>query len=160
MNLNKGTFWPEEERSFRAKYSVGRTVLRVKKTSELVDPGPSCRAVFLDQAEAAGDIGGEISAGVWSFGTWELGGARNIAYGARIHHSDGTCLSFADGHVEYWRWSQPETIALGRYYADTEILGLDRQRPPLPKPDGPDYVRFFRAVWGKWPARLDGSTAH
>ena len=33
----------------RAKYNIGRTVLFVRKTSELVDPGPSSRMVFMDE---------------------------------------------------------------------------------------------------------------
>jgi hypothetical protein len=36
-------------------------------------------------------------------------------------------------------------------------LGHKRHIVPgaLPKPDGPDYIRFFRAQWGKWPAALE-----
>jgi prepilin-type processing-associated H-X9-DG protein len=152
MNLVAPRNWEESDRHFRARYSVGRTVLYVRKTSELVDPGPASRAVFMDWGSAR--YLAPCSLGV----SWESGRGENTLYDCQpIHHSNGTCLSFADGHVEYWRWSEPDAIALAHYNVDKWIRGLDPVRPPLPKPDGQDYVRLFRAVWGKWPARLDGS---
>ncbi|MHC4546834.1 MAG: hypothetical protein ACYSYL_20335 [Planctomycetota bacterium] len=28
-------------------------------------------------------------------------------------HGDGTTFSFADGHVEYWKWEDPRTVPWG-----------------------------------------------
>jgi prepilin-type processing-associated H-X9-DG protein len=150
MNAVAPEDWAEVDRGFRAKYSVGRTVLFVRKTSELVDPGPAARAVFLDQ----GDGGGSPSYCPGISEVWRPEDYGNIVWFAPIHHSGGTCFSFADGHVEYWKWMEPETVAWTRHTYLVSGPAVDQSpRPPMPRPDGPDYVRFFRAVWGKWPSR-------
>ena len=46
-------------------------------------------------------------------------------------HRKGTCLSFADTHVEYWRWSDQRTWALNSPYTYT--------------PNNPDLVRIQAA---------------
>jgi prepilin-type N-terminal cleavage/methylation domain-containing protein/prepilin-type processing-associated H-X9-DG protein len=152
MNVFSPEEWGAYDRGFRARNDVGRTVLYVRKTSELVDPGPSARAVFIDD-------GGGPCPFFYISGGWSPGGTGNVLWGVPVHHSNGTCLSFADGHVEYWRWMEPETVALGRASVPDVNHASDEKWPAPAKPDGPDYVRFFRAVWGKWPAnpyvRLD-----
>jgi prepilin-type N-terminal cleavage/methylation domain-containing protein len=60
-----------------------------------------------------------------------------------VHHSNGTCLSFVDSHIEYWKWKDPRTIKLGRdgpynYWQDL----YDEQ------PDNLDMERLRRAIWG------------
>jgi hypothetical protein len=150
MNFCDSRQAQDRESRFRGKYSVGRTVLHVKKTSDLVDPGPASRAVFMDCG-----IGWQW----WcdNLGVWDLGRAGNILFGGwqPIHHGKGTFLSFADGHEEYWRWSQPDAIAWQQWSIDQWLYGSEAPRPPVPKPDGPDYVRLFTAVWGKWPTPLN-----
>lgn len=140
----------DRERCFKAKYDVGRTVLHVRKTSDLVDPGPASRAVFMDCGVGWRQFCEDL-------GRWDLGGAANVVPFQPIHHSRGTFLSFADGHAEYWRWSQPEAIALEQWSIDQLFYGSEAPKPPVPKPDGPDYVRLFKATWGKWPASLHGT---
>jgi prepilin-type N-terminal cleavage/methylation domain-containing protein len=156
MNKFSPEDWLKWDREFRAKYSVGRTVLYVRKMAELVDPGPGARAVFLDHGGPGFDTWGNRITGEWN-----LRDHLNVVRYAPIHHSDGTCLSFADCHVEYWKWAEQETVILGRWYRDGNVYGLTIGQPPGPgaKPDGPDYVRFFRAAWGKWPAPLSSSSA-
>jgi prepilin-type processing-associated H-X9-DG protein len=71
-----------------------------------------------------------------------------------VHHADGTCTSFADGHVEHWRWVSPNTVTVGRYWTRRLILGPDDV--PIPcdwdsSRDNPDAVRLFSGIWGKWP---------
>ncbi len=158
MNVSAPEDWLKWDHAFRAKYDVGRTVLFVRKTSELVDPGPAARAVFVDGG------GWAMTDGPWISELWELDGFNYIPI-APIHHSNGTNLSFSDGHVEYWRWAERDTIRFSwemtyNYYSVPDVNGPSQTEgvtTHLPKPNNPDYVRFFRAVWGKWPARLDAS---
>ncbi len=49
MNFYPFERWIARDRAVRAKYAIGGTTLYVRKTSELVNPGPSSRMVFLDQ---------------------------------------------------------------------------------------------------------------
>jgi prepilin-type N-terminal cleavage/methylation domain-containing protein len=146
MNVYAPEQWLDYDRDFRARNAVGRTVLYVRKISELVDPGPSARAVFIDMGQGSGldsGLGGNLLAA----GSWHPGDPHNFIWGAPIHHASGTCLSSADGHAEHWRWSEPETIAMARSQANETAVS-----PAYPKPDGPDFVRLFMAIWGKWPA--------
>lgn len=56
-----------------------------------------------------------------------------------IRHGDGTDFSFADGHSEYWKWTDPRTIS----YGNLEI-GSDPAQP-----GNPDLHRVQRGVWGE-----------
>jgi prepilin-type N-terminal cleavage/methylation domain-containing protein len=135
------------DQDIRAHNDIGRTVLFVRKTSELVDPGPSSRMVFLDQGRG-GAFGGWIL-GAWGhYNGWGPAGAG--PFGTAIHHNKGTCMSFADGHGEYWRWQDPRTIAWEE--ACLEYWAGTRPRPSHPGPESPDYHRLHRAIWGKGPA--------
>lgn len=44
---------------------------------------------------------------------------------APIHHNEGTTLSMADGHAEYWKWKGRETIEIPRKTID----GIVTNRP-------------------------------
>ena len=50
-------------------------------------------------------------------------------------HKSGTTMSFVDGHVEYWQWSDPRTLKVRGHFEQT--------------PNNPDMVR----LWGVlgWP---------
>jgi prepilin-type processing-associated H-X9-DG protein len=62
------------------------------KTAQIVNPAPSAAIVFVDESQNTVDDG--------VFGlTWTMW---KNSPGAR--HSRGTTFSFADGHVEKWRW--------------------------------------------------------
>jgi len=73
------------------------------KTSELVDPGVSRASVFVDEHEDSIDNG---AIGIYAresdttpaLGWWNV---------PAIRHARGANLSFADGHVEFWRWLGP-----------------------------------------------------
>lgn len=78
------------------------------------------------------------------------------SYGASTlptHHSDGTCMSFADGHSEYWKWTDPDTIAWGHWRAEQFLATgpLQPAKPFAPPLDNPDYARVHKAMWGKGP---------
>ena len=61
-----------------------------------------------------------------------------------VRHGNGTVVSFADGHSEYWKWKARETIQLGKS-ADPFDINIVPQTP-----DGKeDLHRLQEAVWGK-----------
>jgi prepilin-type N-terminal cleavage/methylation domain-containing protein len=135
----------------RQAYNMGRTVLFVRKTSELVDPGPAARMVFLDYGWGWGDSAwGGAPAGGWEQGF--------VAQPPPIYHSNGTCMSFADGHSEYWKWQDPGTIEYAKACMDWHwsqyvdgMTGLVAPRFPGGHPVNEDYLRLQRAIWGKGP---------
>lgn len=53
-----------------------------------------------------------------------------------VPHPRGTCLSFVDGHCEFWQWVDPRTAKLSPFV----------QYPKTP--DNPDLVRLQRASAG------------
>jgi prepilin-type N-terminal cleavage/methylation domain-containing protein len=55
-----------------------------------------------------------------------------------VHHNNGTCLSFVDGHIEYWKWKDPRTIKVGY-----DLTGLYEEQL-----DNPDLGRLRKAIWG------------
>jgi prepilin-type N-terminal cleavage/methylation domain-containing protein len=154
MNCYPPATWITYDRKARAQYDVGRTVLYVRKTSELVDPGPAARMVFMDAG--VGALGVSISRGIGGGVPGTPGVVfESVPCGVPIHHAGGTCTSFADGHVEHWRWTDPIAIALGRFREDEILLGPGHhgKHPPAPSLSEPDYLRLDKAIWGKAPGK-------
>jgi prepilin-type N-terminal cleavage/methylation domain-containing protein/prepilin-type processing-associated H-X9-DG protein len=64
-------------------------------------------------------------------------------------HGDGTNFSFADGHSEYWKWSDPRTVKIGKsvQYAAETILspGVD---DPYWSTGNQDLYKVQRGAWG------------
>jgi prepilin-type processing-associated H-X9-DG protein len=56
-----------------------------------------------------------------------------------VRHGGGTAFSFADGHSEYWKWSDQRTIDYGKMTPGADPL----------QPGNPDLHRVQQAVWGK-----------
>lgn len=54
-----------------------------------------------------------------------------------IHHSEGTTFSFADGHSEYWRWRDQQTIDFAQGLTASPYQDTNK-----------DLMRFRRGVWG------------
>ena len=142
MNCLGPDVWRAEDRRIRATHNIGRTVLLVMKTSELVDPGPSSRMVFLDEG-----MRGNVFASVNGWDGRNIMGPTPLA----TNHSDGTCMSFADGHSEYWKWRDPNTIVWGHMMEDEYRFGKHVLTPPTPTLDNPDYSRVHKAIWCKGP---------
>ena len=74
------------------------------------NPGPSQMFVFMDENEFSVDDGifvvavaGGLHDGSW----WNLPGSR---------HNNGATFSFADGHVEYWKWHGTAVLTFTGYY--------------------------------------------
>jgi prepilin-type N-terminal cleavage/methylation domain-containing protein len=159
MNSLPPEVWSTPDPKVRFTRAIGGTVLYARKTSELAHPGPSTRAVFVDYGLGVGGDNDRIDEGpdVW----WAFGGPPGLSgVGPEIpiHHSGGTCLSFADGHAEYWRWTDPNVIAWGQYRDTFARYMPDRRSVPRPpEPTGLLYgeeaAKTFRAVWGVEPRR-------
>jgi prepilin-type N-terminal cleavage/methylation domain-containing protein/prepilin-type processing-associated H-X9-DG protein len=96
------------------------------KFTAIRHPIPSELFVLVD--ENAGTIqdanyGAPPAGGVWSQEWWDMPSDR---------HSQGANLSFADGHVEHWKWANPK---------DATIDG-----EPISAQDMPDYLRIQHAM--------------
>jgi hypothetical protein len=153
MNVFLPDQWSAWDREMRARHDIGKTVLFVRNTSELLDPGPSSRAVFFDTGGLFPALGWQG----WGDTDWE-GWPYEFAMGRGgplpSQHSGGTCLSFADGHTDYWRWHDPNTLEWARWVdtqAQREYPATPAPHPTWPAMDNPDYVRVHKAIWGKAP---------
>ena len=105
--------------------------------------------VFMDSGDGWG-WGAEYGGGWgWSYG-WS-----GPFWGGPIHHSNGTCMSFADGHSEYWKWKDPRTIANMQAWLDWLDKVASGTSSAFSVPAGPtdnqDYIRLHAAIWGKGP---------
>ena len=110
---------------------VGRTVLWVKKTTEVTVPNPSNRIVFLDEGRVTPD----------SYATHYL----NARWWdpPHVRHADGTNVSFVDGHSDYWKWDAKETLENGKQANPTH------GRTPQTAEGMADLQKIQKAIWGR-----------
>ncbi len=117
---------------------VGRTVLWIKKIAEISVPGPAYRIVFLDEGRITPD---SYATHYQNERWWDP---------PFVRHADGTNVSFADGHVDYWKFEGKKTLETGKLAA---IPSLDahplHQMQPVSEDDFQDLYKMQRAVWGK-----------
>ncbi len=64
------------------------------------------------------------------------------------HGSGGNVFSFADGHSEFWSWSDDRTIKLAEKCNEQNTPDAFNF-PESTQPDNPDLIRLQIAVWGK-----------
>jgi prepilin-type N-terminal cleavage/methylation domain-containing protein/prepilin-type processing-associated H-X9-DG protein len=85
------------------------TEIKVRET-DIVDPGPAKMSVMWDENEDSIDNGGIglMPTGYWVWWNWPAS-----------RHNHGCCMSFADGHVEYWKWKGPMIFKFTGYGAPT-----------------------------------------
>ncbi len=112
------------------------------------------RMVFLDLPCPGFQLNGAIGAeylviGVLKDRGWAGGGA-SAGCGPPVQHGNGTCASFADGHVRHWKWKDPRTIEWGNACLDY-VQGSRAGPKPVhtPDPDNPDLIEFYRAIWAR-----------
>jgi prepilin-type processing-associated H-X9-DG protein len=110
---------------------VGRTVLWVKKKTEISVPGPAYRIVFLDEGRVTPD----------SYAThyqnprwWDP---------PHVRHGDGTNVAYADGRSDYWKYKGKKTIATGK------MANPLHQMQPVTADEFEDLERMQKAVWGR-----------
>ncbi|OHB64449.1 MAG: hypothetical protein A2Y76_05640 [Planctomycetes bacterium RBG_13_60_9] len=126
----------------------------ITRLSQLSPPGAAHRMVFLDagcprwshSVPPDHEIMGTspITDQGWTF----------AGHGPPIHHSKGTCMSFADGHVEYWKWKHPYTVTWSQAWLDWFDHGgtLPDEEHRFPSdPASQDYAEFYEAIWGRRP---------
>jgi len=110
---------------------VGKTVLMVKRRTEITVPAPAYRLVFLDEGRISPD---SYAIHYVSPSWWDP---------PFVRHGDGTNVSFADGHSAYWKYRGKETITEGK-----------RANPPYnytPTTDDgiADLQKMQIAIWGR-----------
>ena len=117
---------------------AGRTVLWIKKRTEISVPGPAFRIVFLDEGRITPD---SYATHYQSEQWWDP---------PFVRHGDGTNVSFADGHADYWKFMGMKTLETGKLAA---VPGLDahslHQMQPVSDDDYQDLYKMQKAVWGK-----------
>jgi len=110
---------------------VGRTVLWIKKRTEITVPGPASRIVFLDEGRVTPDsYATHYDTERW----WDP---------PHVRHGDGTNVSFADGTAGYWKWKGKKTIE------DGKLANPLHQMVPTTPDEYEDLHNMQRAVWGR-----------
>jgi prepilin-type N-terminal cleavage/methylation domain-containing protein/prepilin-type processing-associated H-X9-DG protein len=113
------------------------------KFSQIQNPGPARAAVFIDENEksiqqSAFGINARDQLTLFGSTLWTW-----VSFPATRHGNAGT-LGFADGHVEAWRWLEPNTAQIARL-DDWTVM-----KPAVPNTDR-DLARFFQVVPEKVP---------
>ncbi|MHA2315274.1 MAG: hypothetical protein ACXACF_08365, partial [Candidatus Hermodarchaeia archaeon] len=110
---------------------VGRTVLMVKKRSEITVPAPAYRLVFLDEGQISPD---SYAIHYVTPRWWDP---------PFVRHGDGTNVSFADGHSDYWKYRGVETIRVGK------MANLQYNYTPTTDEGLADLQKMQVAIWGR-----------
>jgi len=87
----------------------GERGAHIKRRSEITNPSPAYRLVFIDE----GWVTPDAFAVYYDQETWWDD--------APVRHGDGTNVSFADGHADYKKWKGIETIKNGRELTRTHM---------------------------------------
>ena len=96
-------------------------------------PHPSERAVFIDEGWVTPDsFAVHYTQETW----WD---------DPPVRHGDGTNLSFADGHEEYWKWKGSDTIKMGK---EREHGHPGNHYSPVIPQSFQDLYRTQKTTWG------------
>jgi hypothetical protein len=108
-----------------------------KKLTELRNS--AVRVVFIDEGRET-EQGWSIHPDPVASSFWDVPGGQ---------HLDGTVLSFADGHAEYWKWVDKRTfdfINAAKKIADyNQAYNLTEAKS---QSTNPDFQNIYRGVWG------------
>ena len=103
----------------------------IKKRSEIINPAN--RLVFIDEG-------------------WMTSDAFAVYYDQEkwydsppVRHGDGTTVSFADGHAEYWKWKGTDTIK----HAREAKTGPQMGRTPTTPAGFRDLYKMQKGCWGR-----------
>jgi prepilin-type N-terminal cleavage/methylation domain-containing protein/prepilin-type processing-associated H-X9-DG protein len=112
----------------------------IKKRSEITNPAPAYRLVFIDEGYMTPDAYAVYyDQELW----WD---------DPPVRHGDGTTLSFADGHAEHWKWRGIDTIKRARSEEDQHTGNWTPQTDAGFR----DLHRMQKGCWG----RLGYTPAH
>ena len=113
---------------------VGKTVLWLKRLTDIVSPAPANRAVFIDEGWVTPDsYAVHYDKAQW----WD---------DPCVRHGDGTNVATADGRAEHWKWKGADTVKVGKArlhghpsndYTPTTDAGFE------------DLKRVQIATWGR-----------
>jgi prepilin-type N-terminal cleavage/methylation domain-containing protein/prepilin-type processing-associated H-X9-DG protein len=106
----------------------------IKRRSEITNPAPPFRLVFIDEGYMTPDA----YAVYYRDETW--------FDSPPVRHGDGATLSFADGHSDHWKWKGTDTIQHAR---DEENTGPQVGWAPSTSEGFQDLYRMQRGCWGK-----------
>jgi prepilin-type N-terminal cleavage/methylation domain-containing protein/prepilin-type processing-associated H-X9-DG protein len=131
--------------NFRADPNSSGYNLCWHRLAQIQQPGPCRAAVFIDENEksiqqSAFGINAPDDLTMFSSSLWTW-----VSFPATRHDNAGT-LSFADGHVEAWRWREANTMQIAALN-DWIVM-----KPAVPNTDR-DLGRFFTAVPAKVPVQ-------
>jgi len=113
---------------------VGKTVLWLKRDSDIVSPGAAYRMVFIDEGWVTPDsYAVHYQQGTW----WD---------DAPVRHGDGTNCSFADGHVEYHKWKGSDTVKYGK---EQQKAHTSNGRSPETDTGREDLEWLQTSCWGR-----------
>jgi prepilin-type N-terminal cleavage/methylation domain-containing protein/prepilin-type processing-associated H-X9-DG protein len=153
----EGTYVPDSggRELQRLGIRVGSTVLKLTRLTDIQSPGASQRAVFIDLGHTP--VGNHFYVH-YLYPAWEKSSP------PPIRHGDGTTLSMADGHAEYWKWKGRETVSMPlevfgshgmKMLAGPSVPGWKGYEPQTE--DGLyDLQRLQRATWGRLGYTLGG----
>lgn len=113
---------------------IGKTVLWIKKKTEIIYPTGAERMVFIDEGAMTPD---SFATNYTNGGWWD---------DPPVRHGDGTTISWADGHASHLKWKATETIERARstanYYGGGGFMPQTEE--------GIEELRQFRKwVWGR-----------
>jgi prepilin-type N-terminal cleavage/methylation domain-containing protein/prepilin-type processing-associated H-X9-DG protein len=108
--------------------------LFIKNRLQITRPPPSYRMVFIDEGMPTTSFGVPYNFEVWPLPT-------------PCRHIEGNTFSFADGHVEYWRWQGKDTIAYS--LSDPKNRYAPCSYKPTTNGGFKDLHNVQKAVWGE-----------
>jgi prepilin-type N-terminal cleavage/methylation domain-containing protein/prepilin-type processing-associated H-X9-DG protein len=106
----------------------------IKRRTEIYNPGPQHRLVFIDEGYMTADA----YAVYYHLEQW--------FDSPPVRHGDGATLSFADGHSEHWRWKGTDTIKHAR---EEENTGPQVGWAPTTPSGFRDLYRMQKGCWGR-----------
>ncbi|OHB64450.1 MAG: hypothetical protein A2Y76_05645 [Planctomycetes bacterium RBG_13_60_9] len=139
------------ESAFTKRHGPSRVPLYVTRLAELNPPGASLRIVFLDGGFPTWHPNGGCGADYMIFGLNGVIDFSETRIWAPIHHGNGTCMSFADGHGQYWKWKDPRTVPMAQACLDWYAGGEAVMPSPPPDPENQDRIDLYQAIWGRRP---------
>ncbi|MBN1807344.1 MAG: type II secretion system protein [Sedimentisphaerales bacterium] len=105
----------------------------IKKRTEITNPAPAYRLVFIDEGRMTADAYAvHYDTEMW----WD---------DPPVRHGDGTTISFADGHSDHWKWKGTDTIKRARLVEQTH---LDNWTPET-EAGFNDLYMMQKGCWGK-----------
>ena len=112
----------------------GNTVLWLKRTTDMGSPPPAQRMVYIDEGWVTPDsFATNYNTPRW----WD---------DPPVRHGDGTNVSMADGHAEYWKWRGSDTIKEGR---ERQRTHPSNDFTPTTESGSEDLYKVQKACWGK-----------